>query len=553
MIEHLKALALAATPGPWKYSPMTETEDPEIGAANGSRVAALVAADMTKANSAYIAAANPAVTLKLLKRLARVEARVLELETMGEPLATITLGGIDGDEYDNIDIDIISSKRLELMQRELVWTDDPVLVNLYARPDTPPLAPAPGSILEALEHAMAICDAVPSRLHESDDTTLAHLGLLVNAQGDGTHGYAVIRDALVSWRGAMQATPELPAPFFYYRANADGSVRWEEDCVCQDDVYSVDPSDGAHGGKVYSESQVRELLALGTTGALLGGMNQAFIMSTQKIESTLRDWQSIIHDNELGLGDRLQRVSSSINVLLNDAPASQPAIVEQTVDWNAAFAAAGTGKPATFAEIDKAIGLLKANPQAVIPQFLDASIDIETLSTRPNAAVISIGIAVFDRRTGEICDTLYREVHIDDAVRHGHVDGHTLAWWMKQGDEAKQLFSYNEDKKPLSSVIWDVGSFLGLYPEIRVWGNGSTFDITILEMACINLVQPAPWKFQHVRDMRTIVDAAAALGFDKKSIPFDGVPHNALDDAMHQACVISACWRAITETSEVQS
>jgi hypothetical protein len=51
-------------------------------------------------------------------------------------------------------------------------------------------------IAKALKLAMDICDAVPTRAHKSDDTLLALLGRLVNCQDDGSHGYAVIRDAL---------------------------------------------------------------------------------------------------------------------------------------------------------------------------------------------------------------------------------------------------------------------------------------------------------------------------------------------------------------------
>lgn len=65
----LMGLAEAATRGPWTFTPMGETTDPEIGAANGSRVAALVAADMTKQNAAFIAAANPATIIALLQEL----------------------------------------------------------------------------------------------------------------------------------------------------------------------------------------------------------------------------------------------------------------------------------------------------------------------------------------------------------------------------------------------------------------------------------------------------------------------------------------------------
>lgn len=52
---------------------------------------------------------------------------------------------------------------------------------------------------DALTHAMAICDAVPSRLHENkENSQLAHLGRLVNCQPDGSHGYAMIRDAIAT-------------------------------------------------------------------------------------------------------------------------------------------------------------------------------------------------------------------------------------------------------------------------------------------------------------------------------------------------------------------
>lgn len=60
---------------------------------------------------------------------------------------------------------------------------------------------------KALALAMTICDAVPTRAHLCDDSTLAHLGKLVNAQGDGAHGYAVIRDAEAAWKAVAKAQP----------------------------------------------------------------------------------------------------------------------------------------------------------------------------------------------------------------------------------------------------------------------------------------------------------------------------------------------------------
>lgn len=53
-------------------------------------------------------------------------------------------------------------------------------------------------------------------------------------------------------------------PFFYYRVEADGSIQWGEDCIYQNDAYSGGGGDHefpTHGGKVYSEAQVRAIIA----------------------------------------------------------------------------------------------------------------------------------------------------------------------------------------------------------------------------------------------------------------------------------------------------
>jgi len=75
-----------------------------------------------------------------------------------------------------------------------------------------------------------------------------------------------------------------------------------------------------------------------------------------------------------------------------------------------------------------------------------------------------------------------------------------------------------------------------------VWGNGATFDISILEAAYRQRGIPIPWAFWNIRDVRTI--AALAWPHVKKDhTEFVGVPHRALDDAKHQARYVSAMWQ----------
>ncbi|HFU1809209.1 TPA: 3'-5' exonuclease, partial [Escherichia coli] len=52
---------------------------------------------------------------------------------------------------------------------------------------------------------------------------------------------------------------------------------------------------------------------------------------------------------------------------------------------------------------------------------------------------------------------------------------------------------------------------------------------------------PCPWRYYNDRDVRTIVELGKTIDFDARTvIPFEGVRHNALDDARHQAKYVTA-------------
>jgi len=169
------------------------------------------------------------------------------------------------------------------------------------------------------------------------------------------------------------------------------------------------------------------------------------------------------------------------------------------------------------------------------------SIDLETLKARYDAAILSIGAAAIDLDTGKLGSTFYREITLASAMKAGNVSPDTLAWWVGQNDKAKRVFTNQGKKTPLPVALDELRVFILEHKGATVWGNGSSFDITILEYAydhgCVGLSEP--WSYWNIRDMRTIVDVA---GVDKKDMPQVGVAHNALDDAVFQAQVIHHCW-----------
>lgn len=172
------------------------------------------------------------------------------------------------------------------------------------------------------------------------------------------------------------------------------------------------------------------------------------------------------------------------------------------------------------------------------------SIDLETLKARYDAAILSIGAAVIDLDTGTLGETFYREITLDSAMKAGGVSADTLSWWLNQSEKARRVFASGPKKKLLVVALDELRTFVLRYPKATIWGNGASFDISILEYAYDHgtVGMSEPWSYWSIRDMRTIVDVA---NIDKKDYPSTGTHHNALDDAVFQAQVISAAWRKV--------
>ena len=70
------------------------------------------------------------------------------------------------------------------------------------------------------------------------------------------------------------------------------------------------------------------------------------------------------------------------------------------------------------------------------PEKYQVMIDIETLSTKNNAAILSIGAVKFNIKSGVI-DTYYQNIDASTAKKFNRdIDKSTLEWWSKQNPEA---------------------------------------------------------------------------------------------------------------------
>lgn len=176
--------------------------------------------------------------------------------------------------------------------------------------------------------------------------------------------------------------------------------------------------------------------------------------------------------------------------------------------------------------------------------------DIETTGIRPGCRVLSIGLAVFYTVNGEATIGNTTTIYPSLAEQVGIDDPGTLQWWSTQSPEARNVFADNH----INGV--SVGKAFELFKEfiqnavdwhkslndgaekvnVSIWGNGATFDNSIVQRMFEAKGYPVPWNTFGDRCYRT---AFNMLG--RPSLTRAGTHHNALDDAIYQAqCLTSA-------------
>ncbi|EMY1203146.1 3'-5' exoribonuclease [Escherichia coli] len=172
-------------------------------------------------------------------------------------------------------------------------------------------------------------------------------------------------------------------------------------------------------------------------------------------------------------------------------------------------------------------------------------IDLETMGKNPDAPIISIGAIFFDPQTGDMGPEFSKTIDLETAG--GVSDRDTIKWWLKQSREAQSAIM--TDEIPLDDALLQLREFIDENSGeffVRVWGNGANFYNVILRRSYERQGIPCPWRWSNDRDVRTIVELGKAIDFDARTaIPFEGVRHNALDDARYQAKYVSAIWQKL--------
>ena len=174
----------------------------------------------------------------------------------------------------------------------------------------------------------------------------------------------------------------------------------------------------------------------------------------------------------------------------------------------------------------------------------DVMIDIETLSTRPNAVILTIGAIRFNRNDSSKSlpdiktvknglentnlDFFYRRIDIQSCLNVNLVkDSTTEFWWSQQSKEAREEAFNPENRIDIKQALIELKKWLGHNPFI--WAHGACFDPVILDEACKMCGMQQIWKYFNIRDTRTLYDIANVTSTD---LPV--ATHHALADCLRQ-------------------
>jgi hypothetical protein len=170
-----------------------------------------------------------------------------------------------------------------------------------------------------------------------------------------------------------------------------------------------------------------------------------------------------------------------------------------------------------------------------------AMTDIETMSTQGNAAILTIGVVLFDPRSEDTEETLrasselFGPITFESNEKEGrHFSPATMAWWLQQSREAQDAL-FEGTLVNLRAALESFRQFIvSAKPRpTRIWANDCGLRW--------------PFKFWESRSVRTIKELAYPPGGLRGDFPTIGVgtAHNAMDDSIRQALAVQHAYQVL--------
>lgn len=152
-------------------------------------------------------------------------------------------------------------------------------------------------------------------------------------------------------------------------------------------------------------------------------------------------------------------------------------------------------------------------------------IDLEGLGTGPDTTILTIAAQAFDPfGIHKYEQRYYARVTLESQENRSIQQG-TIDWWATQPAPARDEAFNEEGRIPLDQALDELGKLI--WHSKRIWAQGPTYDMNILEHAYKSYGKAIPWQFYAVRDSRTVFSLWPEL-------PKPPTSHHALEDCRRQ-------------------
>lgn len=186
-------------------------------------------------------------------------------------------------------------------------------------------------------------------------------------------------------------------------------------------------------------------------------------------------------------------------------------------------------------------------------------IDLESLATDPNAAILEMGAVFGDLSTGELFG-YFREL-VDRQQPGRTVDLGTVKWHRDLQKKNKLIGTLWQDEvgdeihltTALATLAEWIKPIVKAYPDTQIITNGPEFDASVLATAYKSLGANTPWDFRNNQSLRTFRFMAEQLGVTGPADAFaksnQTMAHNALYDAWREFKIAALQHQAILNKS----
>lgn len=166
-------------------------------------------------------------------------------------------------------------------------------------------------------------------------------------------------------------------------------------------------------------------------------------------------------------------------------------------------------------------------------KFKHLMIDLETLGKTADATILSIGAVAFEM-DGTIGPELELFPTVEDQIGIRKIEWSTIQWWLKQEADARlTIADAKRDGCSLETCLQNLTTFCNTNMEdnFKVWSNGASFDIAMMNHAYNQFKMPTPWSYRNQMDTRTM---AYMSRISTKKYEGTGIKHSAVDDCKWQ-------------------